>query len=383
MRLTNFLKVLSLPLCIWIAATTTQGQAQKFSGYGVRLSFGSDQFKLLPIIGDGINQLMTVSSLMTNPANSSGREAATLTISAHRMGAQWDVRAYLGLKASGEPPMVASKLRTGDVLSLAKFTEFGLRPCQISIVRIEAVPAVQPETSNRTSSLSFVSIQADVVPGPYHITLMNNSNKPVQGLELRNYKGTRLLSYFPPEGSIDRPLIEPRGTYVATVETAAGYDLVEPDLYRPHQSDLIEISSVVFVDGSFEGQPYNASVVVASQIGGNAELDIVISAIDGILQRTPGTVTPTDFNNLVTSIEIEVGPCLEQLSNRFPALKRDEILKLTSVIQRGMSDVRGYVLRDLRELEQTGSKDGTSFSAWLIKEKAKLQQRRRTRTLAS
>jgi hypothetical protein len=381
MRRTKSLKLITLILCVSIAAISSQGQVPKFSGFAIRVSVGSDKYRLRPILGDGTSGLMTV-PLSEKSATGDGQQPSTLTISAQRTGEQWDVRAWLGLKTGGDLSVARSKLQTGEVLNLARLAEFGLTGWQVSIVRIEAVPAVQPEIVDRTSSISLVSIEADVVPGPYLVTLRNNSNKPVQGVELRNYKGKKLLSYFPPEGSINRPLIEPGGTYVAMLETAADYDLVGPDLYRPHQSDLIEISSVVFVDGSFEGQLYNASVVVARQIGSNAGLDAFIRAIESALTGTSDSRTVAGFKQAIIQTDIEVGSSIEQLSHRFPTLRRDEIVNLTSVIRRGFSEARVYVLSDLSEFERT-TIDGSSFETWLVREKAKLEQWRRKQNLAS
>jgi hypothetical protein len=83
----------------------------------------------------------------------------------------------------------------------------------------------------------------------------------VLALELNTYSGEQMLFLRWPQGTWEHPLIEPGGTHEEDLWSAGAAS--DSYGYVPEQSTSIEVNTVVFTDGTYEGKPYLAAVTKA------------------------------------------------------------------------------------------------------------------------
>jgi hypothetical protein len=222
------------------------------------------------------------------------------------------------------------------------------------------------------------SIKTTIVPAPFRFVLKNNSNKPVQALEINTYKGTnrRLLGWR--EGTGDHPLIEPGGTYQGMMPIEAAYRPVAADEYQPSQTDRLEIATVVFTDGSYEGNPHLANMLEGKGIGVRIQLDRVLPLIAKALDSTgtdAGQILAM-FREAAWALDVSAPPSdTAELRNRHHTLDENALKELDGSIGWGLAAVRSRTLDDLEKLTtELGPNPAASFRDWLTNEREKYEK---------
>lgn len=361
----------------------SQTQEKEFSGYAVRFQERDDLASFYPILGSGTSVGFTVSPLMTRDSQYS-TQVSMINLSAKRQGDEWDLSVTVTLpKHGGIRVMAVGRLKEGEKLKVDKFSEYDLLPSEVSIVKIDPVPALVPQIVNLTTTIEVLRVQSSIVPVPCRIELKNNSNKAVQFLEISNYKGKRRLSQAWLEGGWDRRLIETGATYKIDLPTAWDYKRVAVDEYRPDQADIIEIATVVFADGTFEGDAHVAGKIGATTIGRRVQLDRLLSLINSALEsHDPETAHAlANLKQAVSNLDGGVDPSYsEELRKRFSMLDEKTLKELDSWIQSGLEDIRSSVLSDIATFEKEPARnENNSFQAWLAKENEKYKTGRSRR----
>jgi hypothetical protein len=293
---------------------------------------------------------------------------------AKRQGEAWDISVKVTFpKDGGERLLAVGLLKEGDKLSVDKFTDYDLLPSEISIVKIDPVEAEQPSVANLTSSIAVSKVETSVVPAPYVIFLKNSSPKPVEALELTLYQGngSRLSTAYP-EGHWEHPLIESEATYKIRMDTSADYKPVAVNEYRPTQSRTIEITTVVFTDGTFEGKPARAEWIAAKTIGNKIQLDRTLGLITNVLWsgELNAAQAPVDFRLALLAMSGDADKSYtEEIRNRFPMFSEAILKHVDEHVRWGLEQVRAFVLADLRGA--TTGNENMPFREWLIKEQEK------------
>jgi hypothetical protein len=295
-----------------------------------------------------------------------------INLSAERRDDQWDLSVSVTLPKGERKVLAARRVREGEKIRVEKFRYYDLRPSDVAIVKIDPVSAIEPEIINLTSAIEVSSIKVTVIPMRFQLVLRNNSDKPVRGLELNTYKGVNWHSLAWPEGTVDRFLIPPGETHKFDIPSDAGYKLVAPDEYEPSQTDRVEIATVVFADGSYEGKPHLARLIAARSIGARVQLDRVLPLIATALDSSGVDIAElvATLNQAVSSLEVGVQPTdAEKLRMQFPTLDENELKGYHASIVLGLEQVRGGMLGDLNKFTRDLEKDPTlSVRGWLAKE---------------
>lgn len=363
-----------LLLAFYPASTNvfSQTREEEFSGYAVRFQIRDELALFHPIMGLGTATLFTAPLLMSreDPPHYS-KMVSTISVTAQRHGNEWDVNVSLALTKGGTRQMASGRLREGEKLRI-DFSDYDLRPSEVSIAKIDPVPAVAPRIVNLTSSIEVANVKTSIVPVSYRILLKNASDKPIQGLELNTYQGASRACLFPPEGSWDRPLMEAGASRKFELPTATLYEKLGPNEYRPAQSDRIEIATVVFTDGTFEGNPYMAGIIGGKNIGRRVQLDRVLFVISEALYSNASLA---NFKEAISNLETRVEPPYSlELRNRVPMLDEATLKGLDSSIRLGLEEIRSHMLGEVANFEKELAKNqNTSFQTWLIKENEKFK----------
>jgi hypothetical protein len=352
-----------------------QTQGKEFSGYAIRFQIRGELASFEPIFGSELESHFTAPLFMSRavpPAYNTQIEMIHLYV--RRQGEEWEVTVKVTFpKDGGQRVLAKGELKEGEKLRVDKFTDYDLLPGEISIVKVDPVEAQPPSIANLTSSIEVSKVETSVVPAPYVITLKNTAPKPVEALEVTLYHGNgSRLSVTYPEGSWEHPLIEPDAVFRMRMETSAGYKPVAINEYRPTQSRTIEITTVVFTDGTFEGKPGRAEWMAAKTIGNRIQLDRTLSLIAKVLESDEVNTAqaPVDFRLALLAMSSDADKSYtEEIRNRFPMFDEATLKNVDEHVRWGLEQVRAFLLTDLRQA--ANGNGNTSFRQWLIKEQEK------------
>lgn len=264
-----------------------------------------------------------------------------------------------GPKYGAREQEVASLLaREGETVTAGGLKRFGFEPLVLKVVRYEPGPEMPPlpappRAVNRLRSIEVVSFavagaQLDIC----RATLLNVSSKNIVALEVS--VPDRGLGHTV-QAAGGRALMPPGGTYQVELnfgrggtETAHGY-LPEPP------PDALTVETVVFEDGSYEGEAKSAARMVARQRGRLVQfarvLRLVQSALDAGVQGGPDALAALKAR--AAGLRIDAEPeLLDELMSKFPELSHEEGRGLVaSAALEGLRNAREEFLRLVREVE--------------------------------
>jgi hypothetical protein len=199
----------------------------------------------------------------------------------------------------------------------------------------------------------------------------------VLALELNTYSGEQMLLLKWPQGTWEHPLIEPGGTHEEDL-WSAGRGQATSYGYVPEQSTSIEVSTVVFTDGTYEGKPYLAAVTKAQTAGSKTQLKRVLQLLQSVQESSAG-FDESPLPGLKKSVSLlseDFEPNqLKQLQDEFPTL--DEVLckNLANFMRAGLHTVKATLLKEITTLEKTGQpRRSVLIEKWISKTQDKYER---------
>lgn len=277
----------------------------------------------------------------------------------------------------GQQDVASYLVREGEKVTVTEMEQFGVRPFDVVVVRVNDAAAVQPEVRNRTESIVVTRVEATITPTPYRLSLRNLSNKSVLAVELNTYSGEQMLALKWPQGTWDHPLIEPSGTHDEDL-WSAGRGQATSYGYVPEQSTSIEVSTVVFTDGTYEGKPYLAAVTKAQTQGSKTQLRRVLKLLQSVQETTAG-FDENELTGLKKSVSLLIEDFepnqLKEVQDEFPTL--DEVLRknLGNFMRAGLHSVKAMLLKELETLEKTSQPQRrVLIKEWMSKTQEKYER---------
>jgi hypothetical protein len=217
--------------------------------------------------------------------DSSGRPIVSqVRFWAQQYGELWKVMVIVGTGEffdAGYHKVADLTLRTNERAEVGGMTQFGLSPFHVGVVKLIGEMAGKPRVSNKTQSLAVESVEASLLPRPYRLALKNNSDKHVLAIQYNTYKNHKFLSLKWVENPPFGPLVKAGQVYnleVATEDQTCG----DAEGYRPSQSNRIEIATVVFADGSYEGDSGLAALIRGQAHGNREHLERIVAALSNL-----------------------------------------------------------------------------------------------------
>jgi hypothetical protein len=292
-------------------------------------------------------------------AEKDSEQVSEVYINASSEGNGWKIKVSVvmgGFYDKGRQDVATFLVSEGEKVTVKEMKRFGIRPFDVAVVRVNEAAAAQPEVRNRTKSIVVTKVEATVTPNPYRISLRNLSPKSVLALELNTYSGEQMLFLRWPQGTWEHPLIEPGGTHEEDL-WSAGRGQATSYGYVPEQSTSIEVSTVVFTDGTYEGKPYLAAVTKAQMAGSKTQLRRVLQLLQSVQESTDGfDENPlTGLKKSVSLLNEDFEPNqLKELQDEFPTL--DEVLckNLANFMRAGLHSVKTTLLKEIETLEKAG-----------------------------
>ncbi|HEX7722972.1 MAG TPA: hypothetical protein VF397_12490 [Pyrinomonadaceae bacterium] len=369
------MRVAALLLFLFLSPAIVAAQdADSFSGFAIRFQLRDDAAIFVPIQGSHGAVGFTVSPLQTDDHTYSTL-VSMINLSADRRGDEWELKVSVTLPSEEKKLLASGRVKEAESITVEKFTGYDLFPSQVSIVRIDATPSTAPELVNKTTSLKAEEINPSVIPSPYQITFTNNSKKKVYGIEViaNNHSLRRSAGWL--NSNCGNALIEPGGSYKAVFPSTVDrdYQLISANEYQVArvQNPRMEIATVVFADGTYEGEPQYAAILNAEAIGARHQITRVLPLIENaIASRNADALVIAALKESVTALDADVQLSdSEELRSRLNGLDERTINDAERSIGWGRNNVKVCVKRDIVDRNPT-----LTLHDWLSQEADKLKR---------
>jgi hypothetical protein len=161
----------------------------------------------------------------------------------------------------------------------------GGEPIRVSLVAIPASASYAPSVTSASPRLFVRAEPVGSNASAYRVLLTNDGAVPLMWLQYKAYRGDRVAIVGWPKGRRSHPLVLPGADYAFEFTTSGG--AVEPQEgdERWTAVDRIEITSVIWQDGTVEGDPQPAAMQRRSDQRRAAQ----IAAVLQILRSTPSS----------------------------------------------------------------------------------------------
>lgn len=313
--------------------------------------------------------------------DSSGRPILSkIAVNAEQSGELWSLKVSIGAGEfydAGDKQLAAFTLHTNERTDVGEAARFGFGPFRVGVVKVMGQPASKPRITFKTQSISVDKVEVSPLPGPYRVFLKNNSDKDVLAIQYNTYKDQQFLHLKWLGAPQPLTLIKPGEIYALEV-LSQDRGCAGVDGYRPSQSNRIEFVTVVFADGSYEGDSGLAALVRGRALGNKKNLDRVmtlLSTLDGNGEPSPELLM-YDLKTLSEGMDDVADPyLLGVLLNGLPPQSNDAGPGLTNLIRSGQHEIRMSLLSDAQQLEMLiRTQNAEAIRKWCATTMAKYKQ---------
>jgi hypothetical protein len=252
----------------------------------------------------------------------------------------------------------------GGKVAVQGMMKFGYEPMEFAVVNVKPAPLVAPEAMSRIPSVAVVSVEIKQSNFPsYNLTLRNLSEKDITHLEIQTFKENRLTSSRWPREDFNRPLVKAGETYEVTLSAMGGQKT--PDGFTPSPPQQLVVTTAVFKDKSYEGDPQQAARFLAMLHGQKLQIKRALA----LLQYGPDAPANLEnFKQQVSLLERSASQeMIDEVFASFPGRTPRWNEGLKAYMESGMGEVRKELLSDTEKYGQTiaGGAGSKSFDAWL------------------
>src|SRR5947209_5432290 len=297
-------------------------------------------------------------------------------------GVRVSVSVFVGARLHEKEVQVATYLiRENEKVRTDGLRQFGVEPFEIKVSRVSPVSTGLPQVLNRTESVAVLNIEPNNSTLPsYKLQLRNLSNKSIIALGINVMANNRLRKSATPRGQEGLPLIEAGSIYNQNVSGAynaqsapGGY---VPD--APPNQEII-ITTVVFADGSYEGDAQTAAAVRGFRTGEKLQVQKLIPLIQDALNETSTDVSQAieKFRTRVNSLSKEAdADALSELQQAFPTLNQKVKADLKETIEVSLNAIKFDLLKSLQKLVKADAQSvsAAAFHDWLSQTKERYEQ---------
>jgi hypothetical protein len=276
-----------------------------------------------------------------------------------------------------EQPVADYLAREGETVTVRELARFGVEPLVLRVVKARPLPeeqplAAPPEIENRLKSVEVISLTPDPAsPNGYKLALRNLTQKNIVALEVYESEGGKRggLSQTVMQFMPGRALIAPGAIFETRLGTGGTPGRWTPQGFVPDPARLLTfaVGTIVFDDGTYEGEPSVAANIEAGQVGLRLQRKRMLSLLNQITDA-PGLDVKATLEKLksqVAALRIDVDEAvLNKLLARYPSLSEERHRKrLMSEIMSGLKNGRQELLSRIGEFERAEGR--IEFGKWL------------------
>jgi len=300
-------------------------------------------------------------------------QEGTIPIRAVRVKSQWngetaDVKVSLlrGLRGMDQEEVVTS-YQTGvdESKTVSRLENYGIEPFRITLMTPKTTAPPLPNIENGTKSIEIVKIESEATPLPaYRVSFRNLSDKKVVALQIyTSLNGAAGPSAFF-QGEAGSPLIDSNQVREEYLPAHLSYNNGGTYGPAPSTGSLIRIFTVVFTDGSFEGDVSPACMYETFVVSRMTWVKRMLSLFDEQLRDQSKDI------EAAMQLKQKIAAQTFQYSAEEKAAPSKISTKCLPPAPRAENLVGGLNLRLLNELDvliKTRPKPLTSFRPWLEK----------------
>jgi hypothetical protein len=264
-----------------------------------------------------------------------------------------------------EDKVASFKTRESEVITVTELEAFGVEPFVLRVIRSSGIKSDLPTILNKTKSVAVLGIEPLIATLPrYKITLHNLSDKNIIALSVNIMGQGRLRKSSMPHAEHGEPLISARDSTdlveslaVTAEATPGGYEPLSP----PAQQIVVE--SLIFADGSYEGELKPAAMFLGLEVGRRIELKRILPLLDNALLIADAVSASDTLHSQLSSLTYEPDEAeVASLVSAFPTLEKNELRGSVEVAIHG---VRKDLLAQLEWLQNPKSHT-RDFNKWLV-----------------
>ncbi len=275
------------------------------------------------------------------------------------------VRVFTGQKGfENEEDVVVYSMREGERASVKELTNFGVEPFEIAVVRVAPTVSAVPSVENKTGSLTVTSIEPNFSTLPsFKLSVLNNSYKAVSAFTYETVENGRKRISAMPQNRYNENLIEPGATLVREIQTPFEYkQIVEGESPKQASGQIIVISSVIFADGSYEGDAFRAAQFRAYIAGRKLRVKQLIALIQAN-EKSSSEYSFANFVEQASKLETKIDEQeFSALLKQFPSLTESEKAFLRDGIETASDMVKEEFLSETKRYQpKLDSTDARAF----------------------
>ncbi|HVS21834.1 MAG TPA: hypothetical protein VHD88_08305 [Pyrinomonadaceae bacterium] len=268
--------------------------------------------------------------------------------------------------------IAAYTLHEGEKISARELAQFGVDPFDISVVKFSPDAFDLPEVISKARSIDYVAIQPNISTLPsYRVAVRNLSGKNVRALSIQVLKSGQTQLSSMPQGKEGAPLILVGDAFEFNARVATRSSPT-PTGYAPVTlpNQVIEISTAIFEDGSFEGDSEPALTYRAFVKGNKIQLRRVVGLFRRAIEderSDPLAMLELLKSNIATlSLEADSVAAQEVLSELGQPVKKNG-QQVKSMIEVAMRGIQKDALDQAQQFQLRNPKpDPVSFHSWLV-----------------
>jgi hypothetical protein len=274
----------------------------------------------------------------------------------------------------GEKQIASYLIRENESVDVSELRDFGIEPFGIKLVRLSPnlapVPSVLLEKVPSLVLMNAVSVDATLAF--YRMTLSNQSNKDIVGLAVDVMTGNKMEISGRPRERFGQALIPAGKTYELSVRapvraegTPGGF---VPGAVGNHE---VVIRSIVFADGTFEGEPDSAAQIRSFREGEKLALPGLIAGLDKAIKSES-----VDTHRMLIELEDELDDLntsidtgsLQRLAAEFSQVK-DGGRGLKRGVEIAAIHTKDDLIKDIHKFDAEAAQhpDAKATREWLLK----------------
>jgi hypothetical protein len=247
--------------------------------------------------------------------------------------------------------------------TIVDLTKFGVVPFDVSLVRAPATVASLPSVINKTRSLQ-ASVAPDSASLPtFQLKLINDSAKAVRAFTYETTAdGRQRFSGMPNqrEGGI---LIAPGGTHEEKVRIALDAPATSTgEVPAAVDNVTIQITSVIFADGTYEGDIFQAGRYRAMMLGERTQLKRILEILRSDAAATSLDILYGQVSDLTWYVD---EPAFEGFVKGIGGLNEKMTEDLHESVLLASNDIQRNFVAEFGEKRNSMGDKPAEFQAWL------------------
>lgn len=266
-------------------------------------------------------------------------------------------------------------IRLGESASLQELARFGIEPFKVKVFPVELRTLNPAEVDNKTKAIEVVRV--DQSREKFRVALKNISSKNIVVGKAQCEAMTANFGPLAPgqvkEVYVDlglRTRVIPNENYIprALPGSQAKPPQGNPQIRNEPVPPKVVVTSVVFEDLTFEGDPEPAATYMARRRGAKIQSIRIVGLLQAAIEnpeQDSGKALQTLRQKLSALIEAPDIQVLNDLAERFGPFKQHQRISLFAALMYGLRDTKDAMLTNTLLYEKKEAPKGTSLRSWL------------------